>query len=258
MTKKPIVVWVASTNPHKLNELQVILRLLKLEQEMVFNIPDNLVDVPETGLTFLDNARIKAEHFVERLRNINADNHDWILAEDSGLIVPALNDMYGYDPFPGVFSNRWMTPTIRDELLTAPMNSDIPSYIDSPKITDIDKNCGILALLNHKMLNGKDVSREARYACAMSLWNLKTEIATAYGEMSLQVRELNEHTFLNESAQAEKNDLPRGFGYDPIMLSVPSMRCLSQMSIEEKSAISHRANAFRQLIALTKRGPAHN
>ena len=256
MTNKLTVVWVASTNPHKLNELQAILSLLKREnafqQEIIFKTPVNLIDVPETGLTFLDNARLKAEYFVaeqfvKNTKNTHSLMQDWVLAEDSGLIIPALRGTYGYDPFPGIFSNRWMNLAIREELLSVPMNSDIPSHSYSQKITDIDKNCGILALLNNQNL-----SREASYACAMSLWRLQTEMATAYGEMPLQVRNIDAKTVLNESTQAAKKNAPRGFGYDPIMLSKPTMRCLSQMSIEEKSAISHRAAALRQLMQIIK------
>jgi XTP/dITP diphosphohydrolase len=38
-----------------------------------------------------------------------------------------------------------------------------------------------------------------------------------------------------------------GFGYDPIFLSPPLAKTTGQMTIEEKSAVSHRARAFRNL-----------
>lgn len=55
----------------------------------------------ETGLTFRENAILKAEHAAKHL------NH-WVLADDSGLIVPALQGQ------PGVKSRRYAGPDATD------------------------------------------------------------------------------------------------------------------------------------------------
>src|SRR5215469_15340925 len=86
---------LATRNAHKVNELSRILsaagagvRLVGLD-----SYPD-APDVPETGLTFADNALLKA-------RAIAAYTRLPAVADDSGLCVNALNGM------PGVFSARW-------------------------------------------------------------------------------------------------------------------------------------------------------
>lgn len=43
-----------------------------------------------------------------------------------------------------------------------------------------------------------------------------------------------------------------GFGYDPIFLPDGFSKTLAEMSLEEKSAISHRARAFKKLVAYLK------
>jgi XTP/dITP diphosphohydrolase len=88
---------LATANPKKLAELQRILdselgaarvRLIGLGDL------DGYPDVPETGLTFGENALIKARAGVERTGLPT-------VADDSGLAVDALGGM------PGVFSARW-------------------------------------------------------------------------------------------------------------------------------------------------------
>jgi XTP/dITP diphosphohydrolase len=88
---------LATANPKKLAELQRILdselgaariRLIGLGDL------DGYPDVPETGLTFGENALLKARTGVERTGLPT-------VADDSGLAVDALNGM------PGVFSARW-------------------------------------------------------------------------------------------------------------------------------------------------------
>jgi XTP/dITP diphosphohydrolase len=88
---------VATANRKKLTELQRILDLAlgasRVELIGLGDFPD-YPDVPETGLTFGENALIKAR---EGARRTGLPT----VADDSGLAVDALNGM------PGVFSARW-------------------------------------------------------------------------------------------------------------------------------------------------------
>ena len=84
---------LASKNPHKLAEIQAILNGLGVEVVMESELGLD-IDVDETGTTFEENSRLKAEA-VMRAANMPA------VADDSGLMVDAL------DGAPGVYSARY-------------------------------------------------------------------------------------------------------------------------------------------------------
>lgn len=83
---------LASGNAGKLKELQAMLAGLPLQ--IVAQGELGVSDVPETGLTFVENALIKARH-------ASASTGLPALADDSGLIVDAL------DGAPGLYSARY-------------------------------------------------------------------------------------------------------------------------------------------------------
>ncbi len=84
---------VATHNPGKVREFQRLLAPTGL----VLDGMDGLPEPDETGITFLDNARLKAQAAV-------ALTGRPALADDSGLEVP------GLDGAPGVLSARWAGP----------------------------------------------------------------------------------------------------------------------------------------------------
>ena len=90
MTADPLV--LATRNPAKVRELARILG----EQVTLTSLDEfpGAPDVPETGVTFEENALLKA-------RTIARYTHLPAVADDSGLCVDALNGM------PGVLSARW-------------------------------------------------------------------------------------------------------------------------------------------------------
>ena len=85
-------VVLATSNPWKVREFQILLAPMGLE---IISQSDIGVSSPEeTGLTFIENALIKARH-AARMTGLPA------IADDSGLVVPALNGM------PGLYSARY-------------------------------------------------------------------------------------------------------------------------------------------------------
>ncbi len=82
---------VASGNEHKIDEIKSIFKGVEIisMHELGFD-----GDIPETGVTFKENALLKAE-FIAKKFNIPA------LADDSGLCVDAL------DGAPGIYSARF-------------------------------------------------------------------------------------------------------------------------------------------------------
>ena len=85
---------IASSNAGKLKELSQLLSPLGLEVLSPANFPHLEADVEETGLTFIENALIKARHLAKQC------DHP-CLGDDSGLCIPALQGR------PGIFSARY-------------------------------------------------------------------------------------------------------------------------------------------------------
>ncbi|SIS64195.1 RdgB/HAM1 family non-canonical purine NTP pyrophosphatase [Alicyclobacillus vulcanalis] len=81
---------LATQNPNKVREFS---ELLESRVDLVA-LPPGLPKAPETGDTFLDNARQKAMFYAAHVGG-------FVVADDSGLVVPAL------DGEPGVFSARY-------------------------------------------------------------------------------------------------------------------------------------------------------
>jgi XTP/dITP diphosphohydrolase len=81
---------VATGNPGKLKEMQAYLG--GLPWQLVLKPPQ--IDVEETGVTFMENARLKASQ-------VAIATHQWSIADDSGLQVDALGGK------PGIFSARY-------------------------------------------------------------------------------------------------------------------------------------------------------
>jgi len=86
---------LATHNRHKIKEIADVIKHPKIE---IFSLLDYDVKLPpETGTTFVENARIKAQTVYRKLKSQPA----FILADDSGLIVDALGGR------PGVYSSRY-------------------------------------------------------------------------------------------------------------------------------------------------------
>lgn len=89
MTDRKLLV-VATSNPGKLKEMQVYLQDLGWELQLK---PEEL-EIEETGETFIANACLKASEIAKA-------TGEWSIADDSGLIVDAL------DGQPGIYSARY-------------------------------------------------------------------------------------------------------------------------------------------------------
>jgi XTP/dITP diphosphohydrolase len=87
-------ILLATTNLHKIRELRDMFRSLPHLALISLHQFSDYVAPEETGLTFRENAILKAEHAAKTL-------NQWVLADDSGLVVPALKGE------PGVHSRRY-------------------------------------------------------------------------------------------------------------------------------------------------------
>ena len=117
---------IASHNPGKVSEIRDLLSQFELSTQSAADL--NLPEPEETGTTFSENAKLKAVAAAEG-SGIAA------LADDSGLVVPALGGA------PGVYSARWAGPE-----------------------KDFD---AAMARIEKKL--GPKASREAHFVCVLAL-----------------------------------------------------------------------------------------
>ena len=132
------------------------------------------------------------------------------LSDDSGLAVDAL------DGAPGIYSARWAeTANGRD--------------------FDFAMHKIEMALHEKAQTQKNHVARTARFVCALSLaWpdgHVESFEGTVEGSLVWPMRGKN------------------GFGYDPIFLPEGGDLTFGEMNPDAKHAISHRADAFAQLVA---------
>lgn len=100
---------VATGNRHKLEEVQRILgRALPDARVDGAHMVGGMPPVEENGSTFEANARLKALSLYQAAQARGHDDPAWFIADDSGLVVPAL------DNAPGLYSSRYAGPGATD------------------------------------------------------------------------------------------------------------------------------------------------
>ncbi len=181
---------LATRNEHKLREFRVL-----LEPHEVVPLPDDVDLPPETGETFEENARAKAEAAA-------AETGGAAIADDSGI------EAFALDGRPGVRSARYAGDGASDEENLAKLLAEVPDEGD----------------------------RRVAYVCAL-----------AYAEPGAETR------VFTERCEGELAHEPRGdggFGYDPAFVPVDTGdgRTMSELSVAEKDAISHRGRAARAFL----------
>lgn len=93
MDGKPIRIVVATGNQGKVREYAELLNGMPISVHNLSEF-DTVASPEETGATFEENARLKAAYYAKALG-------EWVIADDSGLCVDAL------DGKPGVYSARF-------------------------------------------------------------------------------------------------------------------------------------------------------
>ncbi len=198
---------LASRNPGKLREIRQVLSALELDVRGIDEVCPDLPEPEETGATFAENACRKAVYYS------NATGM-WALADDSGLVVDAL------DGDPGVRSARYAA-------------QDAGPDADRQQI-DQANNARLLKALQ----DVPDPQRSARFVCTLAL--------AGGDEILLQTRGTIEGRIGHEPAG------DNGFGYDPLFL-LPERGCTTaQLAPDEKNAISHRGQAVRRFAGKLK------
>ncbi|OED39224.1 non-canonical purine NTP pyrophosphatase, RdgB/HAM1 family [Chromatiales bacterium (ex Bugula neritina AB1)] len=190
---------LASGNAGKLAELSNTLTQHRIR--LIAQSEYNVSDVAETGITFLENALIKARH-------ASAATGLPAMADDSGLVVPALNGQ------PGIYSARYAGTPDSDKKPTDDEN--------------IDKLLSELQPLPSQ-------ARDAYFVCVLAYLQHPADplpvIATGYWRGRI----------LDERQGTD------GFGYDPVFYCPGEKMTAAQMGKSRKRQISHRALALQEL-----------
>jgi XTP/dITP diphosphohydrolase len=190
---------IATSNEGKLKEIRKLLEPLGMEVIM----PEKALEVEEGGQSFLENAYIKARAYYERYGVP-------VLAEDSGLVIPAL------EGYPGVYSSRFYS-------LEWGGMEEVKEGKDQANIRKV------LRLM-------KGIKERSAYFVAFAL--LYTGDGGLWGEGRCEGYILEEPRGYG------------GFGYDPIFQPAGYEKSMAELSLEEKNLISHRGKALRRLLEL--------
>ncbi|MEA2049137.1 MAG: non-canonical purine NTP pyrophosphatase [Campylobacterota bacterium] len=89
---------LASANLGKIKEIK---KLLINYDVVPYSDILGKVEIPETGITFQENAIIKAKAVISKLNSIDYDEDYIVISDDSGISVPALNNE------PNIYSARY-------------------------------------------------------------------------------------------------------------------------------------------------------
>ena len=197
---------IATNNQGKVKELHELLQGMDIDLVTPSQIGLDL-DVLEDGLTYAENATKKAVAFAQASNLIS-------LADDSGLEVDALNGA------PGLYSARY-------------------GSTNGEKLSDADRRKYLLSKLQDQP-RPWTARFHATIAIAIpKLWS-PTDLLSDMQEQAPALQIL-EGICEGEIIPTERGT--GGFGYDPIFLLPELGRTMSELSMDEKNRLSHRAKA---------------
>lgn len=213
---------LATRSEGKLRELLPLLERAGFRAETLASAgvaEDAAEDALEIHETFEENALAKARWFASRLPG------RIVLADDSGLVVPALGGA------PGVRSKRW---------------ANAPAALPSAEV-DAVNNAHLLRELERVERSGGStaVSRAASYVCVAAA------VCVAAGGDDASASALAISTRGETAGVLLRSPHGSGgFGYDPYFMSTELAGwTFAEVSRAEKERVSHRGRAFRALLA---------
>ena len=202
----PTDIIIASANIYKAEEIQAL-----LGPEFLCRTLQDFPDAPEVeedAATFAGNAVKKALTLVNWLKQSEDHTMGWVLADDSGLEVDAL------DGAPGVHSARYAATKKQ------PGNSP-----------DEQNNAKLLSELKGRAAH----HRAARFRCVIALAQAGQYSHPKIFNGTCEGR-------IEEVARGEN-----GFGYDPLFVPEGHEQTFGELEDSVKNQLSHRSAALRQL-----------
>jgi XTP/dITP diphosphohydrolase len=201
---------IASHNVGKVREIRELLGPHGIEPVSAAEL--DLPEPDEIGVDFMENADLKARQAAD-LSGLPA------LADDSGLCVEAL------DGRPGIFSARW---AVVDPVVDPAAG---PGEVQGAR----DFGFAMRRVWDELEKLGPEASRAAHFSCALAIVWPDGRSEWFEGRV--------------EGTLVWPPRGGRGFGYDPMFVPAGYDQTFGEMDPEEKHRISHRADAFRKLVA---------
>ena len=201
---------VGTSNPGKVREIASILSPLGHE------IIPMAMDIDETGETISDNAKIKA------LAYSKANPGVYVIVEDSGLVVPKLNNL------PGPYSARFHTVVFDKNLVvrTVPKEDFTTDKSEHDKLN----NERLLEMIKTLPEEKRAAYFEVSFVIAKDDEILTESIGHSYGYISDEMRGTN------------------GFGYDPLFIGNDTFgKTYAELDTARKNLKSHRKKALKEL-----------
>lgn len=201
---------IGTTNPGKVREIGNILSPLGIQ------LRPQSFDIDEYGKDIQENARIKGIAYSNR-------NPDMlVIAEDSGLVVPKLNNL------PGPYSARFHSVELDDNLNVI----SVPKEEFTTDKTEHDRlnNDRIIELIKKIPENERAAYFEVSFVIAKNSKVIYQNSARADGYLITEPRGTN------------------GFGYDPIFVGSDTFgSTYAQLDNVRKNMRSHRKKALKEL-----------
>ena len=172
-------------------------------------------DIPETGKTLDENAQQKAQYIYD---NYHLD----CFADDTGLEVDALNGA------PGVYSARY-------------------ANMEDPSAESHDAEANISRLLREL---GENNNRKARFRTVIALIRKKDVCPCG----CTSIKEIHKFEGIVEGEIIRERRGGEGFGYDPIFQPDGYDKTFSELGMDIKNHISHRARATQKLAEYLLKG----
>jgi hypothetical protein len=261
---------LATQNEHKAREVLTLFQGLSHPSLPIFPMA-GYVSPEESGLSFRENARLKAWAGVSQLQACIASSHPqnhplyrtlqacfkeegtytvYMVAEDAGMCVdaPPPEGYLGPLPWPGVWSNRWVTPEFWRRWVVASSGLEAPCPYPV-SLTDTHRCIALKAWQrqaypNH-VLSAYYQSTLATYPCTL---RVDETMGFTLQDEALSVSDEPQY---HEATLALTLQLPeeplkghQGFGYDPMTYPLGERRTCAELLPEEKARMSHRGKAW--------------
>ena len=208
-------ILIATSNPHKLDEIRAIATGFPGAAFSFVGLADIGLDLPEPvedQPTFEGNAALKAAYYAQA-------SGLPCLADDSGLVVDALGGA------PGVRSARYSGASGGRDVVDPANNRKLMEQLGETPAQD----------------------RTARFVCAMAFCNPEaqdTRVVRGVFEGRIITPDQAE-----DPAEPWRGRGPHGFGYDPLFWLTDRGCTSAQLQPEEKNKRSHRGDATRKMLA---------